>query len=76
MDLHSGGLIIRRIFASVVGLIFREGFFSVWGGGGGAYYRNCTLKGLRILGSISVVSTISFFSNNGLERERVAKESK
>ena len=70
------GLLSEGYLPLLLGLYFGRVFFRCGAGGGGAYYRNCTLKGLRILGSISVVSTISFFSNNGLERERVAKESK
>ena len=50
MGLHSGGLIIGRIFASEIFFFFLF-FFFFWGGGlfsgglifGGAYYRNFTV---------------------------------
>ena len=42
MGLCSGGLIIRRIFASEIwGAYFREGLF--FGGRGGTYYQNFTV---------------------------------
>ena len=45
MGLYLGGLIIGRIFASVIsGAYFPRGlFFGGGGGGGGAYYRNFTV---------------------------------
>ena len=54
MGLYSGGLIIGRIFASVIwGAYFWEGTFFC-GGGGGAYYLNVFLflanEKLKILG--------------------------
>ena len=44
MGLYSGGLIIGRIFASEIwGAYFRDRLLFLWGGGGGAYYRNFTV---------------------------------
>ena len=65
MGLYSGGLIIRRIFASEIwGAYFREGLFFFCGGGGGGGGGGLTIRMLRYIPN--VLSNKKFTSKNFL----------